>query len=82
MRLLLVHGRSQGGKDPTTLKAQWLEALTKGLSKSGLQMPPDVQVDFPFYGDRLDEFIRQYDLAEAAGIAPKGSPTFDEFSSF
>jgi hypothetical protein len=82
MRLLLVHGRSQGGKDPTALKAEWLEALRRGLSKSGLEMPPHFEVCFPFYGDRLDEFVRQYDLAGAAGIAPKGSPTFDEFSSF
>ena len=54
MRLLLVHGRSQGGKDPVSLKAEWLGALNKGLQKSGLSLPENIEIDFPFYGDQLD----------------------------
>src|SRR5438067_1040022 len=82
MRLLLVHGRSQGGKDPVKLKAEWLGALNKGLQKAGLAMPADVDIDFPFYGDRLDEFVRQFDLPAEPAIVPKGSPVFDEFAEF
>ncbi len=82
MRLLLVHGRSQGGKDPVKLKAEWLDALQKGLQKAGLAMPADVTIDFPFYGDRLDEFVRQFDLPADPAIVPKGSPVFDEFAQF
>jgi hypothetical protein len=82
MRLLLVHGRSQGGKDPIKLKAEWLDALGKGLQKAGLAMPADVDIDFPFYGDRLDEFVRQFDLPADPAIVPKGSPVFDDFAQF
>jgi len=82
MRLLLVHGRSQGGKDPVKLKAEWLDALGKGLQKAGLAMPAGIDVDFPFYGDRLDEFVRQFELPADPAIVPKGSPVFDEFAEF
>jgi len=82
MRLLLVHGRSQGGKDPVKLKAEWLGALDKGFEKAGLTLPADVVIDFPFYGDRLDEFVRQFELPADPAIIPKGSPAFDEFAAF
>jgi hypothetical protein len=82
MRLLLVHGRSQGGKDPVKLKAEWLDALSKGLQKAGLAMPANVDIDFPFYGDRLDEFARQFALPADPAIVPKGSPVFDEYQEF
>jgi hypothetical protein len=79
---LLVHGRSQGGKDPVKLKAEWLSALDKGLSKAGLAMPSGVDVDFPFYGDKLDDFVRQFELPADPAIVPKGSPVFDEYAEF
>jgi hypothetical protein len=82
MRLLLVHGRSQGGKDPVKLKSEWLDALSIGLKKVGLALPADVQIDFPFYGDRLDEFVRQFELPADPAIIPKVSPAFDEFAAF
>src|SRR5215831_4147733 len=82
MRLLLVHGRSQGGKDPVKLKAEWLDALNRGLQSAGLAMPADIGIDFPFYGDRLDEFVRQFELPADPAIIPKGSPVFDEYAAF
>jgi hypothetical protein len=82
MRLLLVHGRSQGGKDPVRLKADWIGALDRGLQKAGLSLPAAVDIDFPFYGDRLDEFVRQFELPADPAIVPKGSPVFDEFAEF
>jgi hypothetical protein len=82
MRLLLVHGRSQGGRDPIELKAEWLGALNKGLEKSGLKLPPDVAIDLPFYGDLLDTFVKQFALPAAPGVVPKGSADFDEFAEF
>jgi hypothetical protein len=82
MRLLLVHGRSQGGKDPIALKAEWLGALEKGLQKAGLALPPGAEIDFPFYGDRLDEFVRQFELPADPAIVPKGSPAFDDYAAF
>jgi hypothetical protein len=82
MRLLLVHGRSQGGKDPVKLKAEWLDALDKGLQKAGLSMPVNIGIDFPFYGNRLDEFVEQFQLPADPAIVPKGNPAFDEYAAF
>ncbi len=82
MRLLLVHGRSQGGKDPVKLQSEWLGALAKGLQKTGLVLPSGTEIDFPFYGDRLDEFVRQFKLPADPTIIPKGSPVFDEYAAF
>ena len=82
MRLLLVHGRSQGGKDAVKLKADWDDALNRGLQKAGLALPADVDIDFPFYGDRLDEFVRQFELPADPAFIPKGSPVFDAFAEF
>jgi hypothetical protein len=45
-------------------------------------MPPSLDIDFPFYGDRLDEFVRQFELPADPAIVPKGSPAFDEFAAF
>jgi hypothetical protein len=54
MKILLVHGRSQAGKDPQSLKDAWLEALAHGCRAAQVAMPasPDL-IAFPFYGDRL-----------------------------
>jgi hypothetical protein len=82
VRLLLVHGRSQGGKDPVKLKAEWLGALESGFRKAGLAMPSGIDVDFPFYGNKLDGFVQQFELPADPAIVPKGSPVFDEYAAF
>lgn len=82
MKLLLVHGRSQGGKDPVKLKSKWLAAFDKGLQKNGLTIPSGVEIDFPFYGDRLDEFVRRFELPADPAVAPKGSGAFDDYAAF
>jgi hypothetical protein len=82
MRVLFVHGRSQGGKDRSELKATWLSALEKGLKRSGLVLSSTIDTDFPFYADRLDDFVRQFGLPADPAIAPKGSPAFQEYESF
>jgi hypothetical protein len=82
MKLLLVHGRSQGGKDPVKLQDEWMEALGKGLKMAGLTLPAGTEVKFPFYGDQLDEFARQFDLPADPAVAPKGSPVLDEYTKF
>ncbi|MBI5320103.1 hypothetical protein [Bradyrhizobium sp.] len=82
MRMLLIHGRSQGGKDPVALQNEWLGALDKGLKKTGLSLPRDVQVDFPHYGNQLDKFVEQFKLPADPAIVPKGSPAFDEYAAF
>ena len=58
-KLVFVHGRSQQGKDPTELKATWMDALKRGADKAGIGLPSNLEVAFPYYGDALDEFTRQ-----------------------
>lgn len=82
MRLMLVHGRSQGGKVPADLETTWMETLRKGLKKAGLTLPNDVEVDFPFYADRLDDFVKEFELPADPAFMPKGSPVFDEYAAF
>lgn len=82
MKLLLVHGRSQGGKDPVKLQDEWMDALGKGLKAAGLSLPAGTEVKFPFYGDKLDEFVRQFELPADPAVAPKGSPVLDEYAKF
>jgi hypothetical protein len=82
VRLLFVHGRSQGGKNPETLKGVWTEALGKGLHRAGLELPSHVEVAFPLYGDRLDKFVADFELPADPAIVPKGSPAFDEYAAF
>lgn len=57
MRILFIHGRSQGGKDPDVLLENWIDALKRGLQAAGLRLPDGVQFDFPFYADTLDRFV-------------------------
>jgi hypothetical protein len=61
MKLLLIHGRAQGGKDPIALKKTWVDTLKAGLEKSGLTLPiTDDDIIFPYYGDLLDQLVAEY----------------------
>jgi hypothetical protein len=57
MKLVFVHGIRQRGKDPTTLKREWLEALTDGLHRVGVRRPESTTTEFCFYGDVLGDFV-------------------------
>lgn len=71
--LVLVHGRSQQRKDPSTLKREWLSALDDGLAKSGLTLPvPESDVHFPFYGDTLVDLLEGKTPEEAADVVLRG----------
>ncbi len=76
-RLLLVHGRSQQGKDPAALKAEWLDALATGAGAAGVTLPQGLQVDFPFYGDLLDGFARDVELPLTEDIQARGESIVD-----
>ncbi len=64
MKLFLIHGRAQEGKNPEELKSFWMDALKKGLKKNDLVFPNDVEVIFPYYGDLLNESV----LAQGSNI--------------
>lgn len=82
MRLLLIHGRSQGGKNPVMLAAEWRRAFDLGGAAIGKTPPDGLEVDFPFYGDTLDEFTAQFDLAADDVATKKGAGGADEFADF
>lgn len=82
MNLLLIHGRSQGGKDKVKLQQEWLEALDKGLKKSNLTMPRDVRVLFPFYAAVLDEFVTRFDMSIGNEVTAKGGAMDNDYAEF
>jgi hypothetical protein len=73
MNLIFVHGRSQQGKDPAQLQQQWEAALTKGLSRASLELPKDVDIRFPFYGNRLDELLKEFDASLVSDVTLRGA---------
>ena len=82
-QLVLVHGRSQQGKDPVALKAEWLDALADGLAKSGLELPIGEQdVRFPFYGDALIERVDGTPDETAASVVVRGGRVDDDEQRF
>lgn len=81
-RLVFVHGRSQQGSDPDELKATWMDALTEGAQAAGGTVPDDLDVAFPFYGDQLDEFARQFEIPLTSDIHSRGSNLQEEFLAF
>jgi hypothetical protein len=82
-QLVLVHGRSQQGKDPMTLKGEWLDSLEQGLAKGGLTLPiPESDVRFPFYGDTLIDLLAGKTPAEAADVIIKGEAVDAELELF
>jgi hypothetical protein len=81
-RLVLIHGRGQGGLNPEDLKAQWMDALKKGATAAGKRIPDEIEVVFPFYGDVLDKFAREFDIPLASDVQTRGGRTEDEFLAF
>lgn len=82
MRILFIHGRAQGGKDSDELKRIWLQTLEAGLSAAGESLPPGVEFDFPYYGDKLDAFAAAADLPTPDDVIAKGTgkdPAFEAF---
>lgn len=72
MRLVLVHGIHQDGKDPDALKAEWIEDLEKGMGRPGALA--GVQVDMPFYGDILVQAMAR----GPSGAIAQGSSAADD----
>jgi hypothetical protein len=82
VRLLLVHGRAQQGRDPVELKKAWLTALRRGAQAAGLSLPEDINVAFPYYGDVLDKFARAYEIPLTSDIQAKGNADTDDYLAF
>src|SRR5687768_6198799 len=78
MRLVMVHGRAQEGRDPTTLKKEWLDALAYGLARANATLPPDTTIEFPYYGDLLATLVANGDAPLAADVRTGGAPHPDQ----
>ena len=50
--------------------------------KIGRALPDTIDVAFPYYGDALDRFIRNYDIPLTSDIQIRGSKVDDEFLAF
>lgn len=75
MRILFIHGRAQGGKDPAELRKIWIDTLEKGFQSIGQSLPENIVFDFPFYGDKLDELTKVANLDDPEGILAKAYKT-------
>ena len=82
LQLVFVHGRSQQGRSSDEIKAEWLGALQKGAEAIGRVLPIDLDVAVPFYGDKLDEFARAFEIPLTSDIHTRGDETQDEFLEF
>jgi hypothetical protein len=77
-QLVFVHGRAQEGKDASALKAEWLDALADGLSKSNLTLPiAEKDVRFPFYGDTLFDMTEGKPPDEVPPVIVRGKTADD-----
>jgi hypothetical protein len=81
-RLVLMHGRSQQGFEPAVLKSTWLDTLKHGAAKINRTVPDQLDVAFPFYGQKLDDFARQFEIPLTTDIQTKGSSVDNGFLGF
>jgi hypothetical protein len=82
MRLIFIHGRAQGNKDPGVLKAHWESALWNGLRAGGLDHLSNVEVAFPFYGKRLDELVEILNSPLVEDVHYRGSASDHRETTF
>ncbi|MFD1139911.1 hypothetical protein ACFQ4C_02280 [Larkinella insperata] len=82
MKLVFIHGRDQQGKDRVELQSQWKASLLRGLNKAGLSLPEDIDIIFPFYGDKLADLINQFDTPLVADVLTKGDTSDSSEAEF
>ncbi|HOY16264.1 MAG TPA: hypothetical protein PLC89_03185 [Haliscomenobacter sp.] len=71
MKLIFVHGRAQEGYDPNYLKKLWTDTLIIGLKKSGLVLPPEVKIEFPYYGKLLKDVVDEIQARPKQTVATR-----------
>lgn len=72
MRILLIHGRAQGGLSADKLSLQWKESIRSGLMAAQHSLPRSCVFDFPYYGDLLDECVCKYFSLDTSSIRELG----------
>src|SRR5688572_8876431 len=83
MKLVLIHGRDQQGKNPDDLKDVWVDTWKKGLELNGLEMPADLDIVFPYYGDLLDQLVQQANLPiDIEKVLSRGNAQYNDLDFF
>ena len=59
MKIVLIHGRAQGGRSSQHILEQWVPGLKAGMHAAGLTLDPSIPIVAPFYGDVLDSMSEQ-----------------------
>ena len=86
MKLILIHGRSQGEFEQNDLRTIWINTLKEGLAKSGLTLPiAEENIIFPYYGKLLDQLVLDYGkpvkeiVEKGAGTSAADARFFHDF---
>lgn len=82
MKLILIHGRDQHRKPKDELLTLWKSALEEGLSKSGLSLPENLEIGFPYYGDFLYDIINRIPSFEDILVRGPQSTVEKEYLKF
>ncbi|REJ85123.1 MAG: alpha/beta hydrolase [Acidobacteria bacterium] len=82
MRIVFIHGRSQGGKDPVALRKEWEDSFDEGLANCGLQRPAGLEIRLPFYGDLVDDLVAQLEAPLVADVVERGADADDDEAEF
>lgn len=82
MRILMIHGRAQGGLVADDLKSTWVDTLEEGFRAAGKPWPGALEVDFPYYADTLDRLAAQADLPTPADVVAKGPGQNRQYEEF
>lgn len=78
MKLVMVHGRDQQGKDPEALRQEWIDALNYGCARARVKLPATVSIEFPFYGDLLADLVVRVNTPLGREVNAKGPNPDDE----
>jgi hypothetical protein len=73
MKLVFVHGRSQGGKNAEELRLFWEGCLDRAFFSAGLAWPRNVEVALPFYADDLDRMVDQVNSPLVTNVMLRGA---------
>jgi len=75
MKLVFIHGRSQGGKNAEELRLFWEGCLDRAFFAAGLVWPKDTEVVLPFYANDLDRMVDQVNSPLVTNIMLRGAPS-------
>lgn len=84
--IILIHGRSQQGRDPAEIKNEWIAALRIGLGETADKFLAETEIALPFYGDALDAFTKEMESDLPPDVILRGAtsdiePEFRRFAA-